>query len=601
MKIPVSRNGRQPFRPLFWAGLCALLFFPAETPVMAQSITGVGADNRLEPSVLQPRGLPTPPEQAQPLKPTESKSQPEVDAQGVSGEDTDETEEQSPHFVLREIQISGVTVFPAKVLEEKFTPWIDREIGYKELLLIAANITKLYKENGYITSRAVLPPQEIENGIVIIQVAEGKVGDIKIEGNRYVPDAYIAERIHQKPGDIFRLQTLQKDMLSLSEDYLLNKAHATLKTGERPGSSDLVLDIMDHRPIHLMVGTDNGGRNGIGLWRTSYTLTDENVSGVGDSALLNASISTQTVAAFGQYRYPLTTNGWGVGGNYSFTHVRAGETPNPVLMDGVSDYRSITGKSHRVSLFTDFPIYRSLLNRRWNVAGNLSLNFIDSMTYLDGESLKDVEYELKKVNPLNTVEHFPILRTVSGQVQALEQDRTGRWMLGAGMTGGIVALGGNDAYTKFNASVTRVQALPYGLIGFFRGETQLTPNRLPFAEKMQIGGANSVRGYSEGLLIADSGYLLSAELRYPMSFLPKKIRNDWQGLVFADYGQVFACGSIDEGTPAGNTGTLLGYGIGFRGRVTRYLDARLDLGVASGHKQNQPDFRAHFSLSSTLF
>lgn len=563
----------------------------------AQSIPGVNGTNA-DPTLIAPdKNLK---DREQDLRPHEDKA-PQVDTGTATSGDTGTTSDEGPRFTLKEIQISGVTVFKNKILEDKFSPWMDKEVGYSDLLKIASQVTQLYKDNGYITSRAVLPPQEIENGVVKIVVVEGKIGKVEVNGNKTLPDDYVEERLHQKPGEVFRLQTLQKDMLNLSSDSLLDKTHATLKTGNQPGTSDLLIDVADHFPMHFAVGVDNAGRNGIGLWRTSYTFSDENVTGRGDNLILNAVLASHTVAAVGQYKYPLTTNGWNIGGNYSITGIEAGETPSQVLVHGTLSRRDITGKSTRWGLFTDFPIYRSPVNKRWDISGNVGLNFIDSMTYLDGVSLKDIEAKLRKLNPNSQTEKFPILRTLTSQLQAVEQDRTGRWLLGGTVTNGIGFLGGNDAYVKFNTNITRVQALPYGMMVLVRAEGQFTPNRLPFSEKMQLGGANSVRGYSEGDLIADAGYLLSAELRFPLNFLPQKVRNDWQGLVFMDQGQLFKAGTNAIPNTVGRPGSLFGYGVGLRGRLTKYLTARLDLGVATVRDDKQPDLRAHFTLNSNLF
>lgn len=586
------------------AGLAATISLAAGglSSALAQVVPG-GLPATINPSVIQQnveRDFQKGDESVQPLNQPQA---PELhdETESAAPESAPAADEESPTFVLKEIAIQGVTVLDHKLLEEKFSPWIDREVGFQDLVKITAEVTKLYKEQGYITSKAVLPLQDIENGIVNIQVIEGKVGEIRVEGNKHVRDRYIAARIHQQPGEVFRLQTLQKDMLNLSGDTLFDKVHATLKTGAKEGTSDLVIDIDDHNPLHFMVGVDNMGRNGIGLWRTNYTLSHENLLGFGDSLALNAVLASRTVAAAGQYRFPLTQDGVYLGASYSYTHINAGETPLAIPIGNTIDRRTVTGDSHRYAAFLDFPIYRTPVTRQWDITGNVALNFIDSMTYLDGHSLQAVQQELRSRFGVVSTEEFPSIRSLTSRVQTVKQDTKGRWLLAGTMTNAASILGGNESFIKFNTELSRLQALPWGMIGVFRAEGQFTPNRLPFAEKMQVGGGNSVRGYSEGLLIADSGYLLSAEVRYPLKFLPKKIENDWQGLVFAEHGRVYVSGDRDDPVAFGLPGSLFGYGVGVRGRVTKYANVRLDLGLNTTRDENQPDLRAHFSLQSPLF
>lgn len=562
------------------------------------------------PGVSLPSDSPLLPSSSHPIRETESSKESvknpksmekESPLSNPSGDASEGALLDSPRFILKEILIRGVTVFKASQLEAKFSAYIDKPVNLQDLLKIAGDITQLYKENGYITSRAFISPQDINEGSVTIDVQEGRVGEVQIQGNQSLRQGYLKARIQQKSGDVFRLQALQKDMLYLNGDPLLDKVHATLKAGLKPGTNDLLLEVDDHQPLHMMVGVDNLGRNGIGLWRTQYTVLDENVLGFGDSGYVSAVLASKTVAASGQYQFPLNRFGWKVGANYGFTHVNLGETASPIFIDPSSKIRTLTGNSQQASLFTDFPIYRSLITQRWMISGNVGFNVFESMSYLDGHSLQEVEHALKLLNPGLQKSVFPSLRTLTSTVRASRQDEQGRWLLNASMTNGFAAFGGNMAYVKFNTDLSRIQKLPMGMIGIFRAQGQLTPNRLPFAEKMQIGGSDSVRGYGEGFLMADGGYFLGAELRYPLPFLPLKLKDQWQGLAFVEHGRVFACGNAEPSNALGRPGSLLGYGVGLRGRVSKYLNARLDLGMSTTRNRSQPDIRAHFSLSSQLF
>src|SRR3989338_8243642 len=40
-----------------------------------------------------------------------------------------------------------------------------------------------YRNNGYIISRAILPPQKIQNGVVKIQIIEGYLDEVNVSGD----------------------------------------------------------------------------------------------------------------------------------------------------------------------------------------------------------------------------------------------------------------------------------------------------------------------------------------------------------------------------------------------------------------------------------
>ena len=54
---------------------------------------------------------------------------------------------------------------------------IGKNVTFKELQDLIENFNYLYATKGYVTARAFLPPQTIENGVVKINLVEGTVGN----------------------------------------------------------------------------------------------------------------------------------------------------------------------------------------------------------------------------------------------------------------------------------------------------------------------------------------------------------------------------------------------------------------------------------------
>lgn len=504
-------------------------------------------------------------------------------------------------IVLQELVVSGVTQIEADRLEEKFLPWIGKRVGLQDLLTIAGEITELYKDEGYVTTRAIVPPQQVENGTVHIHVVEGKIGEIKIEGNKWVDMDYIRKRIDAQAGDVFRLQSLEEDVVALNRNTLFDRVHATLKPGDKPGTSDVVVSVDDHFPVHLSLSIDNFGRENIGLYRPGITLSHENLTGNGDSLVSNVTLASDTVSNFVQYSYPLTDDGWTIGGQYAYSRIVIDD-------DQVAPVEKIIGRSHRFQLNMGFPLYTSE-DRRWQATGDVSGYLVDSMVFIDtnqpfadqfGRVFFPGRHKLTSI----VTDEYARVRAITSGININHHDNHGRWVLRGSMTNGVTLFGGNWAFTKFNTDLTRVQDLTHGFVGILRAQGQFTPNRLPGLEQMQIGGANTVRGYPEGFLLADNGYLFSGEFRFPMNFLlPEKIDHSLQGLVFADYGNVFTTGrpaqTLGGHVATGSPGGLFSYGVGVRGQITKHLSGRFDLGIAT--RNDSPDLWAHFSINSQLF
>lgn len=92
-------------------------------------------------------------------------------------------------------EVKGSTVFTPSELAEVLAPYRDRALTFVELLEAQQAITNLYIEQGYITSGAYIPSQSFEEGIVIVQVVEGKIETIAVEGLDRLNAGYVRRRL----------------------------------------------------------------------------------------------------------------------------------------------------------------------------------------------------------------------------------------------------------------------------------------------------------------------------------------------------------------------------------------------------------------------
>jgi len=91
--------------------------------------------------------------------------------------------------LIKHIVVSGATIIPEKEIRDIVAPFENKEIPLSEMQKAADLISEAYRTKGYITSRAYLSPQKIENETLEIKVIEGKMGDISVAGNRYYKDS----------------------------------------------------------------------------------------------------------------------------------------------------------------------------------------------------------------------------------------------------------------------------------------------------------------------------------------------------------------------------------------------------------------------------
>ena len=98
------------------------------------------------------------------------------------------------------VEVVGSTIFTPEDWAEFTAPLEGQTVTVAELNAAVAAITQLYQDEGYLTSRAILPQQEVVDGVVQIQIIEGTLEDIQIEGNQRVKTGYISRRVNLGVG-----------------------------------------------------------------------------------------------------------------------------------------------------------------------------------------------------------------------------------------------------------------------------------------------------------------------------------------------------------------------------------------------------------------
>ena len=82
----------------------------------------------------------------------------------------------------------------------------NKKLAGKDMQKIADKITRAYSRHGYITSYAYIVPEKLVNGVLEIQIVEGKTGTIEITGNRYFSTDLLRKKITLQEGKLFKLQ-----------------------------------------------------------------------------------------------------------------------------------------------------------------------------------------------------------------------------------------------------------------------------------------------------------------------------------------------------------------------------------------------------------
>ena len=110
-------------------------------------------------------------------------------------------EKEGDRVFIKEIKVVGVTIFSEDEIRSITSDFENRELSLREIYKIANLITDLYRKNGYVTSRAYIPPQPLSKGTLEIRVLEGKMGNLEIKNNKYFSSKLLEGKIRIEKED----------------------------------------------------------------------------------------------------------------------------------------------------------------------------------------------------------------------------------------------------------------------------------------------------------------------------------------------------------------------------------------------------------------
>jgi len=182
-------------------------------------------------------------------------------------------------------------------------------------------------------------------------------------------------------------------------------------------------------------------------------------------------------------------------------------------------------------------------------------------------------------------------------------DKSGTWLTSHAFSfGKSDSVEGRD-YFIYDGSLIRLQYFQNGSSLIFRTNWQLyDTNDLPSFDQIIIGGTATVRGYSEGILAGDQGYVLSAEYAYPMNF----IGGDWAQrknvFVFFDNGAAFPFRG-DSGSDSTSEDFLASVGIGLDFDIWQRVSFKVSLGVPllDDREIDQDNYKVHAIFNWNVF
>jgi hemolysin activation/secretion protein len=473
------------------------------------------------------------------------------------------------NVLVKQVQILGSTVFSAAELDKIVEPFVGKESTFEDLLAIRTAITKLYTDHGYTTSGAFLPPQDVSDGLIKVQVVEGELERLDIKGLAHLRESFVRDRIGIATQSPISIPRLEEALQLLQADPLFSAVQAELKAGTSPGRSVLELTLKEAPTTKVDLVVENRDSPSVGAIRYGTSLNNINLLGFGDR--FNAEVGfTPGISSYKiGYDFPINAYDGRLNFSYSKDNSRIIEEPfSPLDINGISQTVSLGWRQPLARTPTNefaLGVALDLRESQTNLLGNIPFSF--STGPEDGRS---------KVTVIRFSQDW-INRNPTQILAARSQ-----FSLGIGAFNATVNDSGTDGrFLSWLGQFQYVQSLGQDSILIARIAAQLTGNSLLPIEQFSIGGLDTVRGYRQNRLVGDNGVVGSIEARFPIVREPEGI-----GLIqiasFFDIGQIW-----NNSGAVVNPSTLASIGVGLRWQIGSIATIRLDYGLPL-NRTNQP-------------
>jgi len=406
---------------------------------------------------------------------------------------------------ISHIAIKGNTVIVSESLEKLVGPYQNRNVSVGELEELRQTITKLYQDQGYINSGAIIADGALQGDELTISVVEGKVKEIRVSGQGNLRAGYVKNRLAGDPEKPFNIHELEDRFQVMLSDPLISRMNGQILPGSGFGQGILDVEVARSKPYRLSVYGNNYRPPSIGADAFAANGSLFSPLGLGEILDFTYTISGDSQRYSGGLTFPLTDYGAMAFFRFDEGDSMVGEAPFQSLnikslvhnLEGGISQLLINTQAQRLSLGVSFAV-------RKNVTSVLGQPFSFVTGVPPGQN------------------QATVLRVFQDYLQRFDRHAVaGRSTFNVGVNA-LGATPGNgdypssDFFSWLGQGQYAFRLNDAGTQFLLRGNAQFSNNPLLPLEQIAVGGVSTVRGYSTNTLVRDNGYTISTELHYPL-------------------------------------------------------------------------------------
>ncbi|MDR3446868.1 MAG: ShlB/FhaC/HecB family hemolysin secretion/activation protein [Dyella sp.] len=491
-------------------------------------------------------------------------------------------------FDVNEYLVRGNHLLDSLEIETAVEPYLGSGRSLDDVHAARDALQKVYQAKGYQSVVVELPPQQVKDGVLLLQVVENSIGRVRVEGAKYHSPEAIRDAVPAlAEGSVPNFTQAQAQLAQVNAQPG-QQVVPVLKPGALPQTMDVTLKVNDTYPLHASVEVNNDHSADTPELRTIANVRYDNLWQAGHSISATYIVAPQDRHAAEVYALsylaPLNADWSLVGSGYK-------SNSNANTLGGTTVLGK--GNSETLQASRSLPLLGSY---------SQSLSFGISHKHFDqnitlGEQTSKVP-----------ITYYPLMVSYAGQRSG---DRSNLSFTLAGNLG-LSGLGssrtefdnlrykGKDNYIYVRSDVSYTHLLGGDFSLAVRGSLQLSDSPLISSEQFAAGGASSVRGYLSAEETGDNGGVASVELRSPsLADMVGHFVDDWRFHLFLDGGRVLLIDPLPEQQSRFN---LLSTGVGTRFSLFRTMSGEIEFAypLHDGVRTRAHDGQVLFSVKANL-
>jgi hemolysin activation/secretion protein len=454
---------------------------------------------------------------------------------------------EKPLFDIQEFRVLGNSALPNRDIESAVYPYLGPGKSLEDVQAARQALELAYRSAGLATVFVDIPEQDVDQGIVRLQVTEGRLSRIRVQGARYFSGRRLRAALPTaEPAAVPDLPELQREIAALNTRTPDLSVVPVLGAGARPGTVDLTLNVADELPFHGSVEVNDQYTADTSRTRFAFAVSYDNLFDRLDSISLQYQTAPEERSEVGVFVA-------------SYVHaLEAGRRLAFYYVDSNSDVAalgtlSVLGKGQVYGAKFIVPLANTPEGSHTLTLGADYKDFVENIR-LDSASTFQTPISYTNLS----LGHTSAWRAPGWQ-----------WSLASTVNLGSRALGNSTSefadkgfksqpnyfYLRTDATLTWSPAWPFSTSLRVAGQYAIEP--VISNEQFVVGGADGVRGYLEAEALGDIGFKASLQFEsVPWSPTPAL---KFSGFGFLDTGRVATIAPLPDEDRSTN---LRSWGVG---------------------------------------